>query len=357
MWASGDGGTARWVRSFIRSRSRDDAALDTTRIMVLRQSLGDQRCREIVSEVVFHLTDRLGLLQTALAAGDGAEAQVLASRLASLSEQVGPRRLRPGGPRPRGLPHRRRRHRHRRGRGAADAARRGFALLGHPLRRSIGLVADPAGRVESPPGSRSRYPEHAAGRRARPPGGSASPDRFRRPAGLAGRPGRADAGLGRGHGVRGRRRRGPLPAGAGRRGAGGAGRLGHRRPPGGATASRSRRPPPSCRPGATRSFPRASRSTPRWRRWAGSSPTIASAATAPQSRRGRARLPRRRRRRAGGADRRLRRRWRRISINTPARDMGPEALEAAFVALGGRHGAEVAGDARQRGAARRPTCR
>jgi hypothetical protein len=69
--------------------SRDDAALDTTRIMVLRQSLGDQRCREIVSEVVFHLTDRLGLLQTALAAGDGAEAQVLASRLASLSEQVG----------------------------------------------------------------------------------------------------------------------------------------------------------------------------------------------------------------------------------------------------------------------------
>jgi len=28
-------------------------------------------------------------------------------------------------------------------------------------------------------------------------------------------------------------------------------------------------------------------------------------------------------------------------INTPARDLGPEALEAAFVALGGRHGAEV----------------
>ena len=123
--------------------SREDAALDTTRIMVLRQSLGDQRCREIVSEVVFHLTDRLGLLQTALAAGDAAEAQVLASRLASLSEQVGPRRLRPGGARPRHLPHRRRRDRHRRGRGAADAAGRGFALLGHSLRRSIGLVADP----------------------------------------------------------------------------------------------------------------------------------------------------------------------------------------------------------------------
>ena len=69
--------------------SREDAALDTTRIMVLRQSLGDQRCREIVSEVVFHLTDRLGLLAQALAAGNAAEARVLASRLASLSEQVG----------------------------------------------------------------------------------------------------------------------------------------------------------------------------------------------------------------------------------------------------------------------------
>ena len=47
--------------------SREDAALDTGRIIVLRQSLGDQRCREVVSEVVFHLTDRLGLLR----AGDG----------------------------------------------------------------------------------------------------------------------------------------------------------------------------------------------------------------------------------------------------------------------------------------------
>ena len=69
--------------------SREDAELGTSRILVLRQSLGDQRCREVVSEVVFHLTDRLGLLQAALVAGDAAEAQVLASRLASLSEQVG----------------------------------------------------------------------------------------------------------------------------------------------------------------------------------------------------------------------------------------------------------------------------
>ena len=69
--------------------SSENAELDTSRILVLRQSLGDQRCREVVSEVVFHLTDRLGLLQVALTGGDAAEAQVLASRLASLSEQVG----------------------------------------------------------------------------------------------------------------------------------------------------------------------------------------------------------------------------------------------------------------------------
>jgi hypothetical protein len=69
--------------------THEDAVLDTGRIVVLRQSLGDQRCREVVSEVVFHLTDRLGLLQAALDAGDTAEAQTLALRLAGLSEQVG----------------------------------------------------------------------------------------------------------------------------------------------------------------------------------------------------------------------------------------------------------------------------
>lgn len=72
-----------------RFAAHERATLDTTRIMVLRQSLGDQRCREVVEEVVFHLTDRLRLLQAALERGDSAEAQVLASRLASLSEQVG----------------------------------------------------------------------------------------------------------------------------------------------------------------------------------------------------------------------------------------------------------------------------
>jgi hypothetical protein len=72
-----------------RIASHEDAVLDTTRILVLRQSLGDQRCREVVEEVVFHLSDRLGLLQTALGADNTVEAQTLASRLASLSEQVG----------------------------------------------------------------------------------------------------------------------------------------------------------------------------------------------------------------------------------------------------------------------------
>jgi hypothetical protein len=72
-----------------RIASHEDAVLDTTRIAVLRQSLGDQRCREVIDEVVFHLTDRLGLLQTALDDDNAADAQALASRLASLSEQVG----------------------------------------------------------------------------------------------------------------------------------------------------------------------------------------------------------------------------------------------------------------------------
>ena len=69
--------------------AHEDAEVDRSRLHLLRQSLGDQRCREVVSEVVFHLTDRLGLLQTALDEGEVAEARVLAGRLASLSEQVG----------------------------------------------------------------------------------------------------------------------------------------------------------------------------------------------------------------------------------------------------------------------------
>ena len=64
------GETGQWVRSSISLRRTRMPELDTSRIIVLRQSLGDQRCREIVEEVVFHLTDRLGLLRRALDGGD-----------------------------------------------------------------------------------------------------------------------------------------------------------------------------------------------------------------------------------------------------------------------------------------------
>jgi hypothetical protein len=72
-----------------RIAAHEDAELDISRLLVLRQSLGDQRCREVVEEVVFHMTDRLGQLQSALDAGNAVEAQILSARLASLSEQVG----------------------------------------------------------------------------------------------------------------------------------------------------------------------------------------------------------------------------------------------------------------------------
>jgi hypothetical protein len=72
-----------------RLESHEDAVLDQRRIAVLRQSLGPKRCREVVEEVVFHLTERLTLLEKAVSAGDVAEAGRLAARLASLSEQVG----------------------------------------------------------------------------------------------------------------------------------------------------------------------------------------------------------------------------------------------------------------------------
>ena len=69
--------------------AHEDAELDTSRIHLLRASLGDQRCREVVEEVVFHLTDRLALLQAALERDAAGEAQTLALRLAGLSEQIG----------------------------------------------------------------------------------------------------------------------------------------------------------------------------------------------------------------------------------------------------------------------------
>ena len=123
---------------------------------------------------MFHLTDRLGLLQAALEAGDAAEAQVLASRLASLSEQVGladfarvardlAACLAAGDAIATAAVG-----------AAAAAARRGFALLGHALRRSIRPVACRAPRLESPARPPTQAFADAAGPRARPPGGSAA---------------------------------------------------------------------------------------------------------------------------------------------------------------------------------------
>ena len=69
--------------------SHEDAAVDMMRISILRQSLGDRRCREVVEEVVFQLTDRMSQLDEALTSGDCRKGEAIASRLASLSEQVG----------------------------------------------------------------------------------------------------------------------------------------------------------------------------------------------------------------------------------------------------------------------------
>ena len=72
-----------------RIRAHEEAELDMSRLAVLRQSLGDQRCREVVEEVVFHLTDRLAQLQASLDGRGAGDGQALSLRLASLSEQVG----------------------------------------------------------------------------------------------------------------------------------------------------------------------------------------------------------------------------------------------------------------------------
>ena len=82
-------GGSRMGAKLFQCAAHEDVVLDTTRIMVLRRSLGDQRARAVVEEVVFHVSDRMGQLRAALDAREVAEAQALATRLASLSEQVG----------------------------------------------------------------------------------------------------------------------------------------------------------------------------------------------------------------------------------------------------------------------------
>ena len=329
-----------------RIASREDAALDTTRILVLRQSLGDQRCREIVSEVVFHLTDRLGLLQSALAARNAAEAQVLASRLASLSEQVGLADFA------------------RVARDLAACLEAGDAVavaaVGDRLmrlgedslfsvilyRRSIGAVVDRpcrercrADRIIG--GRRRRFPSDAPGSRARSKRDPAPCARSRgsRRAGANGRTRPCGPGSRRWGSRRASARssacRRPTAASRPRSPAGA------RRRRARATASTSRPPPASFRPGATRSPRSRTTSTRSSRRSAGCSPATASSRyraakpAEPSSSLPTASTPRA----SSGSPAAAR--LAQDLINTPARDIGPEALEAAFVALAGRHGAEV----------------
>jgi hypothetical protein len=75
--------------TLIQFQPHEETCLDTARLLVLRQSLGDQRCREVLEEVVYHLSDRLTRLENALARSDISAIVLNASRLASLSEQIG----------------------------------------------------------------------------------------------------------------------------------------------------------------------------------------------------------------------------------------------------------------------------
>ena len=270
-----------------RIAAHEDAVLDTTRIMVLRQSLGDQRCREVVEEVVFHLTDRLGPAADARSTpATPPRRRCSPSRLASLSEQVG---LADFARVARDL-----------GAclaagdaiataavgGAADAARRGFAVLGHALRRSIGLVARAGAAARIAAARRLEGSAHAARSRARPPGGSAARRRARRasPAGSTARTTATRAWVAA-MGFEAGARRGALPAGAGRRrsraalvGWGTAEARARDRFHLAAAAAKLPAGRYALRAGGRR------RSTPGSRRSAGCSPTTASTATARASR-------------------------------------------------------------------------
>ena len=159
-----------------------------------------------------------------------------------------------------------------------------------------------------------------------------------------------------GDGLRRRARRGALPAAARRRPARGAGRLGHAGGARRATASRSPPRPRSCPPGATRWRRSGASSTPELEALGWLLADYRFGRYRAASRRGRARLPGGRRRGAARADRGGGGAGADL-INTPARDMGPEALEAAFVALAARHGAEARGDPRRGRRSGRRTCR
>jgi hypothetical protein len=77
------------IAKLLRRLYKEKISLDAECITVLRGSLGEQRTREIVEEVVFHLMERIDMMDRAIEAGDAVEACAIAKRMAAMSEQLG----------------------------------------------------------------------------------------------------------------------------------------------------------------------------------------------------------------------------------------------------------------------------
>jgi hypothetical protein len=77
------------ITKLLRRIYKEKIAIDAERISVLRGAVGEQRTREIVEEVVFHMMERIDLLDRAIDAGDAVEACALAKRMAAMSEELG----------------------------------------------------------------------------------------------------------------------------------------------------------------------------------------------------------------------------------------------------------------------------
>lgn len=77
------------ITKLLRRIYKEKIAIDVERISVLRGVAGEQRTREIVEEVVFHMMERIDLLESAIEAGDAVEACALAKRMTAMSEQLG----------------------------------------------------------------------------------------------------------------------------------------------------------------------------------------------------------------------------------------------------------------------------
>lgn len=68
---------------------KEKIIIDANCIAILRCSLGEHRTREVIEEVMFHLVERIGRLDSAIAAGDAVEASAIAHRMAATAAQVG----------------------------------------------------------------------------------------------------------------------------------------------------------------------------------------------------------------------------------------------------------------------------